>query len=191
MEELMRQPDATTARIILVFARRFGLALLLAAAACDIAAAQGGYSLRMTLDYQGRSYSVEPTHVAADQRTELTVEPVGGLRVYVRAISLPGVADQALIDMQVYEPRGSSQAQISSFTMPAYLGTSNSSEMKTVYGPLTIRAYVDQANAAAGAAPPRPATPSMRAPTPMVDEAPVRPQALPAPLPSPLPPPGG
>ena len=189
----MRQPGATTVRIILVFARRFGLALLLAAAASDIAGAQTAYSLRMTLDYQGRSYSVAPTNIAADQRTELTVDPVGGLRVYVRAIALPGVADQALIDMQVYEPRGSSQAQISSFTMPAYLGTSNSSEMKTVYGPLTVRSYVDLATAGSGGSmpPPRPATPSMRAPTPMVDEAPVRPQALPAPLPSPLPPPGG
>jgi len=188
----MRQPAASMVRIILVFVRRFGLATLLVLAATGSARAQGGYSLRMTLDYQGRSYNVAAISIAADQRTELNVDPVGALRVYVRALTLPGVPDQVLLDMQVYEPRGSSQAQVSSFTMPAYLGTANSTEMKTVYGPLLVRAYVDLATAGGGvSAPPRPAaTPSMRAPTPFVDQAPVRPQALPQPLPSPLPPPG-
>lgn len=190
----MPQPAATAAAIILVFARRFGLALLLSMFAVGASRAQGGYSLRMTLDYQGKTYSVAPTNIPSDQRTELTVNPVGALRVYVRAIGLPGVAGQALLDMQVYEPRGGTQSQLSSFTMPVYLGTDNSSAMKTVYGDLTVRAYVDAASAGAGGA----TTPATAAPppppratqTPLNMGEPVRPQALPAPLPSPLPPPG-
>ena len=190
----MTQPGATAAAIILVFARRFGLALLLSMFAAGAAQAQGGYSLRMTLDYQGKTYSVASSNIPSDQRTELTVSPVGALRVYVRAIGLPGVAGQALMDMQVYEPKGASQSQLSSFTMPVYLGTDNSSAMKTVYGDLTVRAYVDSASAGAGGAttPPPSAPPPPRATqTPLNMGEPVRPQALPAPLPSPLPPPGG
>jgi hypothetical protein len=193
----MTQLATTAAAIILVFARRFGLALMLSMLACGAARAQDGYSLRMTLDYQGKTYSVAPTSVPTDQRTELTVNPVGALRVYVRAIGLPGVADQALMDMQIYEPRGGTQSQLSSFTMPVYLGTDNSSSMKTVYGDLTVKAYVDTANAGAGGATtpgnamPRPAAAPAPRPTqtPLNMGEPVRPQALPAPLPSPLPPP--
>ncbi|WP_428309427.1 hypothetical protein [Hydrocarboniphaga sp.] len=192
----MEQPAATAAAIILVFARRFGLALLLSVLASGAARAQGGYSLRMSLDYQGKTYNVAPTTVPSDQRTELTVSPVGALRAYVRAIGLPGVAGQALLDVQIYEPRGATQSQLSSFTMPVYLGTDNSSQMKTVYGDLLVRAYVDSASAGAGGAttpanamPPPP--PPRATQTPLNMGEPVRPQALPAPLPSPLPPPGG
>jgi hypothetical protein len=192
----MTQPVATAAAIILVFARRFGLALLLSLFAAGSAQAQGGYSLRMSLDYQGKTYTVAPSNVPTDQRTELTVSPVGALRVYVRAIGLPGVSGQALLDVQVYEPRGASQSQLSSFTMPVYLGVDNSSQMKTVYGDLQVRAYVDSASAGAGGAttpgtfatPPPP--PPRATQTPLNMGEPVRPQALPAPLPSPLPPPG-
>lgn len=188
----MRQPATAAVRIILVFARRFGIALLVAAAAGGVARAQGGYSLRMTLDYQGRSYTVAPTSVPTDQRTELNVDPVGGLRVYVRAIGLPGVAGQALLDLQVFEPRGNVQAQVSSFTMPVYLGTSNSTDLKTVYGTLVVRTYVDldSAGAGGGTAPLPPPPPPRATQTPLQLDGPITPQALPAPLPSPYPAPG-
>lgn len=192
----MQQAGATMRRIILVFSRRFGLALLLTMLAGGAARAQGGYSLQMSLEYQGRTYNVAPTRIASDQRTELTLDPVGGLRAYVRAISLPGVAGQALLDIQVYQPRNGQQSQLSSFTMPVYMGTNNSSQMKTVYGDLLVRAYVDTLSAGAGGdTTPMPATPPPPPPratqTPLNMGEPVRPQALPAPLPSPLPPPGG
>ncbi|MDB5969827.1 MAG: hypothetical protein JWQ90_2277 [Hydrocarboniphaga sp.] len=187
----MRQTSATAAPIIPVFVRRFGIALLLSMLASGAVRAQSAYSLRMTLDYQGKTYEVAPTSLPSDQRTELSVSPVGALRVYVRAIGLPGVAGQALMDMQIYQPRNGSQAQLSSFTMPVYLGTSNSSQMKTVYGDLNVNAYVDLASAGAGGSTVPAAAPPRATQTPLNMGEPVRPQALPAPLPSPLPAPGG
>ena len=188
----MRPSAATVRRIILVFACRFGAALLLTFGVLVPAQAQSAYSLQLEIGWQGRSFKVAPTVVGVVDRVELIVEPIGSLRAYGRAVALPGVDGQVMLDLQVYQLRKGSLLQLTSFTMPSFLGTTNSSETVTVDGPLLVRAYVDVAAAGAGAVPgspaPPPPAPAPRATQmPLTLDAPVKPRPLAIPPPPPPP----
>ena len=161
--------EANAPRIIPAFLRRVGLGLVLAAAAVGAAQAQSGYQLQVALDLEGKKYEVPLSPLRLGDRVEVPVTP-SGLRAYARVIPLQGVAGQAMLDLQVYEPAGgNNQKQLASVTIPSFLGTQNSAELATPKGKLLIEAYLDTADApqpslpAAGPAQPLPPQP---APTP-------------------------
>ncbi len=156
---------ARAARIILVFRCVFlrrllavaGLALL----ATSAAQAQSALRVKLSLEYKGGLYTVQPSALSTGDRAELPVDPRGVIKVFARAISLPGVSGQALVDLQIYESRGGAQSQVAALTMPVYFDTNNVSDVASRSGNLKITAYVTD-----GSQPARTA----------------RPQAVPAPI---------
>jgi hypothetical protein len=145
--------EADAPRIIPAFLRRVGLAVALMAAA-GAAQAQAGYQLQVALDLEGRKYEVPLSPLRLGDRVEVPVTPAG-LRAYARVIPLQGVAGQAMLDLQVYEPAGgNNQKQLASVTIPSFLGTQNSTELSTPKGKLLIEAYLDRADG------PQPASPA-------------------------------
>lgn len=170
--EDVRSKGKQSPRIIPVFARAFG-ALVLGTAAAAVQA-QGGYRLKLDLDYDGNTYTVPTTSIPASERVELIAQPGGALKVYVRAMRLPGTSGQTLLDMQVYHHKNGALSQLSSLSMPAYLGADNTAEVSTVYGKLAIRAHVDEGSGAPGvpAATPAPGQQPEYRPLPAEPEAP-------------------
>lgn len=168
------------------------IVVLLAVLAPGWAGAQSAYHVQMQLDLDGRKFEVPMTMLTTADKTLVPSTP-SGLSVYVRPIAMPGVAGQALLDVQVYEFKGSAQIRLASLTMPSYLGTQNSAEVATsAKGKLTVNAYLDQGAApAAGPAAASTAAPvaTTARPAPRPSPAYEAPASAPAPASSPFPPP--
>lgn len=182
----MSAAPSCTPRIIRFFARFFGAAALLAAGG---AAAQPAYQIQLDIAVEAQHYTVAPTAVPAGQRVEVRVSP-GGMRAYVRAIRLQGVEGQMLLEVQLYEPVGSNQAQVAVATIPSFVGADNTAELVSAKGKVRIKAFVDAAAPDAATAPAAagPAsTPYISEQGPAGPTSTPLPKGLDAPLPAPKP----
>lgn len=173
----MNSFTAMAARIISVLSGRFVALACLAVLSVGTAQAQTAFKVKIGLEYKGGLYTVRSTSLSSGDRVELPVDPKGVLRVYARAIPIPGINGQALVDLQVYESRGGVQVQITSLTMPVYLATENTADVDSKQGKLKISAFVEDSGAAAAA-------PMVEAPGLQPIQGPSPSSTQPAPLPT-------
>lgn len=140
------------ARIIRVFAASLRipcatLLLLLSAAPVWAQPPAAAYALQVQLEQDSGHYLIPMTVIRAGEQVTLSTVPKSKLQAYVRVMEM-AQAEQALLEIEIYEQRKGRPWQLSGQTLVVNLGRPGVWNADSPTGKLTIRASLSRTTAA-------------------------------------------